>query len=132
MSKSFIELVKENKLSALSAFGSFSSIVALGVVVIGTLATDNIPPVLMGWRIIFFFTTLMATAGGLLFTYHWAREGYQSNNGKEHSKIISVILRTIAGLFITGIALDGLFASIYWTPWLYGARLFLEYIGWLS
>lgn len=129
MSKSWIELIKENKLSALSVFGSFSSIIALSIVVIGSLATENIPAVLMGWRIIFFFITLFATVGGVMFTYYWASDGYHTNAGKKHSKIASAVIRTIWGLFLTGIALDGLFASIFWTPWLYGARSFLVVLG---
>jgi hypothetical protein len=129
MKTTLIEQIKENRLSALSAIGSLSSVVALGVVLIGELASDRIPAPLLGWRIIFFFVSLIATTGLLLATFFWARAGYKENANDEPAAILSATWRSAVGLMLSGIALDGVFSAIYWTPWLSGLFGLLRAMG---
>ncbi|USH01082.1 hypothetical protein K6Q96_09020 [Grimontia kaedaensis] len=129
VSGNFWDEVKSNKLSTLSAFGSISSIVALAMVFLDSLGDDSIEPALMGWRIIFFFISIIAITGLMLCTYYWAKAAYKNPNNSDSEKVLAVTWRTILGLLITGIAVDGLFAVIYWTPWMWSFVRLLEVFG---
>ena len=120
MSNSLLEEIKSNKLSALSTFGSVASIVALAIVLLDSMSSEHIAPGLMGWRIIFFLLSLFTITGASLFTYHWAKESYSNVAKTEHEKIYSVTWRGVVGLLFVGVAVDGLFAAIYWQPWMIG------------
>lgn len=132
MSSGFWDEVKSNKLSALSAFGSISSIVALAMVFLDSLGNDSIEPALMGWRIIFFFISIIVITGLLLSTYHWAKAAHSKPNRSDSMKVFAVTWRTILGLLVTGIAVDGLFAVIYWTPWMWSFVRLLEVFGFIG
>jgi len=116
----YLQKLKKDKLSLLSACGSIASIIALTIVLLDkTMINSKLGPQTESWRFILFVIALVGTAGAIIFTYHWVRQTFEDPNKSKHTKIFYAILRIIIGLIILGICIDGIFAALYWRLWLY-------------
>nr|VFJ56343.1 MAG: hypothetical protein BECKDK2373B_GA0170837_105729 [Candidatus Kentron sp. DK] len=129
MEQSLLEKIKADKLAALSTLGSIASIAALTIVILGSVANENIPAQLLGWRIIFFLISLFGISGSALFVFYWARSAHPDKSRSDHGRIWAITWRSIVGLFFVGVFVDALFAAVYWTPWMYGFVYLFRQLG---
>jgi uncharacterized membrane protein YidH (DUF202 family) len=116
----------KDKLALLSAIGSIASIFALGIVLVDkAVSATSLDPQSAAWRFIFFFIALFGVAGSALFTYLWTKAAIKKPDYNPHQRVFAATLRTALGLILMGVCMDGIFAALYWKPWLRGiARLF--------
>ena len=129
MSDMVLETLKKNKFSILSACGSIASIIALAVVILGSVVDDSkIRKGLLAWRIVFFLIALLGIAGSIVFIFFWVKEILVNKWYSPHKKTFLIFLAVSLGFVLIGIFLDGLFANIYWYPWLSGV---IEFLGML-
>ena len=132
MSNTLLEEIKSNRLSALSVFGSVASIVALAMVLLDAMASGQIAPALIGWRIIFFIISLFTITAASLFTYYWTKVAYANVGQSKHGKIYAATWRGVVGFLCIGVAFDALFAAIYWQPWMLSFIDLLVILGLLT
>jgi hypothetical protein len=110
----------------LSAAGSVASIVALSIVLIqGAAETRQIPAEYMVWRFVFAATALVASGGIAVYTYLNCRSLYLCELPHQ-KKVLRICFAIMAGLIAVGICLDGLFAALYWSPWMWIIVRFLR------
>jgi hypothetical protein len=116
----------KDKLALLSAIGSIASILGLGIVLVDkAVSATSLDPQSAAWRFIFFFTALFSAAGSALFTYLWTKSAFKQPDYNPHQRVFAAMFRSALGLLLMGVCIDGIFAALYWKPWLRGiARLF--------
>jgi hypothetical protein len=113
-------------LAFLSAAGSVASIVALLVVLLQQAAGGpGGPTQFVVWRFILAAIGLVGTGGVAVLAYGYSR-GVQLSGLPFHTKVLRICLTIVIALVAIGVCLDGFFAALYWTPWLWIiVRLFL-------
>jgi hypothetical protein len=68
----------------------------------------------------FILICLLCISSTFLISYHWTALVLRDQSLSFHGRIFWSTLRVLVGLLVVGIFLDGLYAALYWRPWLLG------------
>ncbi len=124
---SFWNELFSDRVQLLSVFGSASSIIALGLVFLDKISTnEKLAPEVAGWRVLFIILSFFGAVTIAIFTYQWARDAFTNGPNEPHRKTARIGIRIALGLLLIGFCMDGFFSAVYWTPWLSGLPLIIR------
>lgn len=103
----------------LSVAGSVASIVALLIVLVQEATHDSpIASESVVWRIILSAIALVGAGGTVAYTYLVCRR-IQLSALPHDKKVLRICFANMAGLLAFGICVNGFFAALHWTRWMW-------------
>ena len=122
--------ITENRVILVSTVGSVASIAALIITLMDKVVLERgLDPQVAAWRFILILACLLCIGSTVFSVYHWTARVLRDQSRSVHERVFWSTLRILVGFLFVGIFWDGLFAALYWRPWMYSiSRDLLQFV----